>query len=149
MKNVFILVCLLIMVVFTLNAQSNAFLDSYFASDQANIGESAYLVLTLSGIIPETSTVDAALDEIKTKGWNIAFKDKTQAITLGEFAYLVMKANNLSGGLMYALFPGPRYAGRELVYEGIVKGDPNPGRALSGREAFAILRLVLDSREKI
>ncbi len=147
MKNVFILVFILV-VSLSLQAQSNAFLDGFLKADKALAGDSVYLVLTVTGAIPETSTVEAALDALKTKGWNIGFKDKASPITLGEFSYLVMKASAMGGGLMYSLFPGPRYAGRELAYLGIVKGDPNPGRQLSGREAFTIVRLAIESGEE-
>jgi hypothetical protein len=64
-------------------------------------------------------------------------------IRMGELSYLVMKSFGLSGGFMYALFPGPRYAYRALAWRRILPGGADPARSLSGEELLYITGTVL------
>jgi hypothetical protein len=57
-----------------------------------------------------------------------------------------MKAFDEKGGLMYRLFPGPRYAVRELAYLGLVHGKAHSGRFPSGQEVVQILSSYLDRK---
>ena len=50
-----------------------------------------------------------------------------------------MKAFGEKGGLMYRLVPGPRYAVRELAYQGLVHGKVHSGRFPSGQEVVQLL----------
>jgi hypothetical protein len=148
MKNAIIfLLVLFLFVPGGLNAQSNAFLDEFLKETKAQAGKSIYLVLSVSGIIDEASSVDNALGFILDKKWNISFKNPDDAITLGEFSYIVMKALDIGGGLMYGIFPGPFYACKELAYHEYIKGIIDPSRPISGNEAYSILRRVIESKE--
>lgn len=57
-----------------------------------------------------------------------------------------MKAFGINGGLMYSIFPGPRYAFRELVYKGIITRNTNPGGRLSGTNALRIIRIAAEMK---
>ena len=59
-----------------------------------------------------------------------------------------MDAFDLPGGIMYRLFPGPRYATREIAYQGFIRGSTLPGRPVSGREVINILRRVMEWKEE-
>jgi hypothetical protein len=50
-----------------------------------------------------------------------------------------MKSFGIKGGLMYRIFPNPRYACRELVRLRIVQGRTDPGGRLSGERFLRIL----------
>jgi hypothetical protein len=65
------------------------------------------------------------------------------AISLGELSLLIMKAFGIKGGILYSLFPLPRYACRELVYMQIIQGGNDPGGRLDGRTFLQILNRVL------
>jgi hypothetical protein len=65
---------------------------------------------------------------------------------LGEYAYILMKAFHMQGGIMYSIFPGPRYASRELAFLEMIPGSASSGRTLSGEEVIRILGNVLGSR---
>jgi hypothetical protein len=47
---------------------------------------------------------------------------------------------------MYRLFPGPRYAVRELAYLGLLHGKAHSGRYPSGQEAVQVLSSFLDRK---
>ena len=72
----------------------------------------------------------------------------TEPATLGEVCFLIMETQGIKGGLFYALFPGPRYATRELASLGVLKGYTHPNRVVSGEEVMWILGAVLDWKEK-
>ena len=58
-----------------------------------------------------------------------------------------MKAFEIPGGLLYALFPGPRYACNELAYLGFIKGNNSPYRTLSGEEMLRMMGYALGWKE--
>ncbi|MEW5816393.1 MAG: hypothetical protein AB1798_13475 [Spirochaetota bacterium] len=104
-------------------AQSDTVIDALLAQKKASFGKSVYLILAASGLIPEDASEDQAISLIRDKGWKILKKSKAEPINLGEFSYLTMKAFEMKGGLMYTVFPGPRYASRELSYLGVISGS--------------------------
>jgi hypothetical protein len=70
--------------------------------------------------------------------------DPGAPITLGELACLIMKTQGMGGGILYTLFPGPRYAARELAYLRLVRGNTHPSRTVTGEEVMRILAAVLE-----
>jgi hypothetical protein len=129
-------------------AQSNELLDAFLQDRATSFGQAAYLVLTAANRIPEDSTPAQAAAALAGQGWQIPQRAAEDPITLGEYSYLLMQAFELNGGLMYRVFPGPRYAGRELAYLQLVKGDASPYRTFSGEEAIGILGRLLRWKEE-
>jgi hypothetical protein len=64
-------------------------------------------------------------------------------ITMGELSHMVMETFHLTGGFMYALFPGPRYAYRALAWRRLLPPNPDPRRFLTGGELLHITGLAL------
>jgi hypothetical protein len=54
-----------------------------------------------------------------------------------------MRAFNIPGSFLYALFPGPRYAFRELDYLDLIPGRKDPAAKVSGERLLIILGRVL------
>jgi len=131
-----------------LGAQSNEFLDGLLAEKEAPLGSTVYLALAAVGRIPETASLDEALAAARESGWPLPDKPAETPVRLGGYAALLMRAFDLPGGLMYRLFPGPRYAVRELAFLGAIHGRPDPARKLSGEEVVRILSILLESREE-
>jgi hypothetical protein len=130
-----------------LAAQSNELLDQILDQPELSFGQAAYLVLTATQKLPEESSPEQAAEALAASGWKVKVKTAGQSITLGEYSYLLMQAFALKGGLFYRLFPGPRYASRELVYRAWITGKVYPGRKLSGEEAVRMLGKVMEARE--
>ena len=135
---------LLIASALALSAQSNELINALLDEAEADFGKAVYLALTAGALIPEDASVEEALAELNARQWNIGEKTAEDPMNLGEYAYLLMRIFDVQGGLMYRLFPGPRYAARELAFREIVRGDPSPGRALSGEEAMRILGALME-----
>jgi hypothetical protein len=96
--------------------QSNARLDAILSEEIASAQSAAYLVMTSAGLIADDGTPAGALREARQQGW-IGDRTDHDPVTFGEFAHLLMRAHGLPGGLMYRIFPGPRYAAREFVFQ--------------------------------
>jgi hypothetical protein len=125
--------------------QSNEVIDSLLAEEGATLAKTAYLVLTASGAIDEAQTVDQAFAALQAKPWGFAKAAPDGKVTLGSYAYLVMRAFDMKGGIMYSLFPGKRYAAREFAFRDFIQGNSAPGRILSGRDVTHVLGRVLEA----
>lgn len=125
-------------------AQSNAAVDDLLGQEKAQVGSAAYMVLNAGGLIGEDATPVDALEALKAKGWIAASRVGDAPVRLDEYCALVMRGLGLKGGVMYRLFPGPRYGYKELVARGIVNASGGPRRTLAGDEALRILRLALE-----
>ncbi len=107
-----------------------------------------YLVLSAAGIIPEEASIQDAIDNLANTGWRVRIKDEDKIISLGVLSYVIMKSFSIPGGLFYSIFPGPRYASRELKYLGFYTGRYTTGRALSGEEVVRIVGNALAWKEE-
>ncbi len=129
----------------TAAAQSNEIVDRLLDEKQAAFGDAAYLVLTAGGLIPEEATgADAAAAVADRK--LLPGRDPAAPITLGEICFLIMQTQGMGGGLLYTLFPGPRYAARELASLHLVRGSTHPSRDVSGEEVIRLLRTALERK---
>jgi hypothetical protein len=139
MKPVMICVCLLLSGL--LCAQTAGDMDALLESPAVSGAVAARFVLGAAGLLPaELSGADAekaAWEAALEKRWLKGGPD--ESISLKEASFLVMSAFGLKGGLMYSLFPGPRYAYRELLYLKIIQGRANEGFTVSGERLLQII----------
>lgn len=134
-----------------LSAQSNEVLDQFMSKDRADLGTSAYLVLVSAGKIEEGASVEDVLFWLEREGFSdlILNLDADRDITYGELSYLMMEAYSIEGGIMYSIFPGPRYAAREVAYREWISGRSMPERSLEPNEVLNALTQLIDDREEI
>ncbi|MFQ3621472.1 MAG: hypothetical protein SNJ78_11085 [Spirochaetales bacterium] len=129
-------------------AQSNTLIDQILEQKKVGYSYAAYLVLAAAKIIPDTSTPEQALEALAKQDWGVKVPDSATSISLGQYSYLLMKAFDIPGGIMYQLLPGPRYAAREIAYLGFIQNNPSPYRSISGEEALQILNNLLSWKEE-
>jgi hypothetical protein len=122
-------------------AQTAGRLDAVLAAGQVSFAQAAALVLPAAGLLDPASEPDAAFEQARPAFPRWA--DKSAFISMGELSHLVMRSFGLSGGFMYALFPGPRYAYRALAWRRILPLDPDPYRTVSGGELLYIIGQTL------
>lgn len=147
MKKTWALLVFLAAAVLPATAQSNQLLDQVLESPRLSFGQAAYLVLTAVQKIPDAATTAEAAESLGEQGWKVRTGGADDPVTLGEYCYLLMQAFDVKGGLFYRMFPGPRYAARELAYRRFLRGDGSPYRWLPGEEALGILQRLLDWKE--
>jgi len=124
--------------------QSGAEMDALLGTSQVGIALAARFVLPAAEILPAATTPEAALAAATEKGWLPAGAAPETPLTLSTLSYLIMRAFDMKGGMMYALRPGPRYAYRELVYMRIIQGVSDPAQTVDGERLLRILGRVLD-----
>lgn len=127
-------------------SQSNTRVDALLSQVQAKADIAAYIVLAGGGEIQSDTTPEAAYALALEKRWLPSSLKASDSIAIDQLSALVMRAFDLKGGLMYSIFPGPRYAYRELVAKGFVNGGGSAHRYVPGDEVLQILRLVMDSK---
>jgi hypothetical protein len=146
MKKAWALLALLAISVPLAGAQSNEVIDRLLQQPRTSFGAAAYLVLAASEAIPPEATEQEALATLGQKHWRLRTRQAEEPIRLGEYCYLIMKAFEVKGGLMYHMIPRPRYAVRELAYLGIVRDKAYSARYPSGQEAVQILSSFLNRK---
>lgn len=139
MKRPIFLMLLFGSVLLALPAQSNQLIDRMLEDEGADVADVAYMVLLSAEAIEESATPDEALNYAKEQGWLSAKVGATDPITFGRFSYLFMQAHGEAGGIMYSLIPGPRYAAREVVFQGWSVTQRSPGEIISGETALRVL----------
>ena len=128
-------------------AQSSQVIDEILLEEKATFGKTVYLVLTAAGLIPEEASIQDAVDSLADKEWRVRAQSADAVVGLGALSYLIMKSFDIPGGLFYTIFPGPRYASRELKYLGFFTGRYATGRTVSGEDVLRILGNALAWKE--
>lgn len=93
----------------------------------------------------EERTARLVMHGVAKKSW----KHKANAVaTKGELAYMLVRALEIRGGLMYNITNGcERYALRELIHKGIIRSGTVQGK-VTGAEYVGILGRVDDRRQR-
>lgn len=143
----FLVLITLLLVSVVLFAQSNEQIDVILRQEQATTGAAAYIALTSAGVLQEEATFEEAVDVAKTQGWLADDAVAVEDASFGVFAYLMMAAHEVSGGLMYLIAPGPRYAAREFVYQDWSPLRRGPADPISGEFLLQITGRFLESVE--
>jgi outer membrane protein OmpA-like peptidoglycan-associated protein len=137
-------------------AQTAAELDILLETPAVSFAQASRFVLAVSGAA-DYNPVDegptghksaaAAWALAREKGWLPARAAPDKTIRLGELCFLAMKAFNMKGSFLYALFPGPRYAFRELDFLALIPGRRDPAVRVSGEELLRLLEMLAVLRE--
>jgi hypothetical protein len=126
------------------NAQTAEQMDIILETSRVTYAMASYAVLPSAGIIDGETTPDEAFKEALSRGFLPKKARADGQITLGDLSFLIMKSFNMKSGLMYALFPGPRYAFRELSYRKLIQGRLDPALRVSGDRLLRIVSRVLE-----
>jgi hypothetical protein len=136
----------LVMFVFSaalLPAQTAAELERILAVPTVACDDAAWLILSAAGTVPPGTSAADAFRYAADNNWLPKKVSAKMPITLGSLSFLVMKAMELKGGILYALFPGPRYSYRELTSRKILQGRVYSTLPVSGEQLVRILSRAL------
>ena len=125
-------------------AQTNEFIDGLLAEKETTYGQVSYLVLVASENLNEDSDTARAFAQLRALGWAPWGAQADKKVDLASYASILMRAFGLRGGIMYSLFPGPRYAYREMVARQVIQGRSDPGLRVDGPSAIRMLGRVFD-----
>jgi hypothetical protein len=144
MKGCFCLTAglLLILSAVSLSAQTAAEMERLLDTKEITFTEAAYFTLASVMEKPPEYPSGAFILALE-KGWLPGNAEPNGSIQLRNLSSLMMGAFNLEGGLMYRLFPGPRYAFREMSRRGFIEGRAYPRFTVSGERFLQILGNIL------
>jgi len=134
----------LIMPVFV-TAQTAEELETVLGADKVTCAQAAGFVLAAAQDTPAKNTSKTAFEQAVANGWFPKGTKPEENITLGRLSFLIMKAFNLKGGMMYTFFPGPRYAFRAMVSRSYIQGAADPAMKVNGERFLHILGKVLSA----
>ncbi len=138
---------LVLLAVMPLAAQSNDRIDELLSQDPAETGVAAYLVLSAAGLVEEDATPDEAVRYAVNEGMLPPGVSSSEPISFGYFSYLLTRSFAVPGGVMYRLIPGPRYAAREVIYQGWSGTRREIGEVISGDTVVRVLSVYLNDQE--
>jgi hypothetical protein len=122
-------------------AQTALKLDAVLDAEWVSFAQAAGFILPAAGLLaPEAGEAEAFA---AAGPWFPRRVEMDSPITMGELSHLVMQSFHLTGGFMYALFPGPRYAYRALAWQRLLPPNPDPLRFLTGEELLHMTALAL------
>ena len=133
--------------VFDISADFNSSLDTVLSEKNLTYGSASYVLLSGAGEIDENASFAEAARVMSEKA-SVTGISWDEEISLGMYSHLVMQTYGISGGIFYRIFPGPRYALRELRFRRIIQGRSYTGMSLSGESALRILNRVLEKGEE-
>ena len=122
-------------------AQTAADVDNILQAETVTAAAAARFVLAAAELLPDgisgADAEKAAYDLASSNGWIKTAAE--ESLSMKDSAFLIMKAFDMKGGLMYSLFKNPRYAYRELMYQNIITGRINGKAKVIGASFLQIL----------
>ena len=128
------------------NAQTATELDRMLETKAVTVGFAARFAMDAAGLLPEglsSSTAETVAYEVaRHRGWVKGESEDT--ISLQDMAFLLVNVFEIKGGLVYRLFPNPRYAYREMIYRRLIQGRSYSNMELDGPRFLQILGRTLN-----
>lgn len=116
-------------------------IDKILETERATFGHAAYLIQTALNDGSDGLDFETAFDRFKSEHENLIRDSVTSedVIPIKTYAFLLMKVFDIKGGMMYRIYPCPRYAYRDLQYLGVIQDKKNPDAVMSGASLLQIL----------
>ncbi|MCR4580689.1 MAG: hypothetical protein K5681_10130 [Treponema sp.] len=138
LRKIFLIFALLFSVT-TLSAQSAKVVTDILNSDKASMGQVCYLVAVNQGYIKEDASYSEAITALYNRKLIPYMVYEDTPVAFVNLAYLYSQIFDVKGGLFYKLFHGaPRYAYKQLKYDGVLPENTYPNKLVSGPEALDI-----------
>ncbi len=122
-------------------------IDALLASSGLSWGQAAWLVGRSVGILEEFTDFEQSSRQALNLGWGSPELESETPVDLAVYCELLMKSHKISGGIFYTLFPGPRYAYRELAFKKIIPPRIPPDGMVSGQQALLFLQNLRSHQE--
>jgi len=141
LRTITLLTVLFYLLSVKLPAQTAAELEAVLETPAVTCTQAAWFVLSA---VNTPASAEAAFEQAAAQGW-LKNTQPDDPITLGRLSFLIMRAFEMKGGLMYRLLPGPRYAYRAMVSRSFIQGEADPAMTVNGERFLDILGKVLSA----
>jgi hypothetical protein len=118
-------------------------MDQLLESREITYAQAARFILPAAGAAEEKASLQDAFALAVSNGWLPQGIGADEKASLGDISYLSMGSFELKGGILYSIFPGPRYAYRELLYQRIIQGKSDPSQSIPGERLLLLLGRTL------
>jgi outer membrane protein OmpA-like peptidoglycan-associated protein len=129
-----------------LHGQTAAEMDELLDRGEITWAQACRFVLPASGVLEEHTAAAAAFAMAHERGWLPKGAAAEDPVRLGGLSYLILQSFSFKKSFLCALFPGPRYAYRQLDYLELIPGLRDPALPVSGERLLRILGRVLSYR---
>jgi len=140
MKKELLIIAVSLVLISVIHAQTAAELEAVLESTAITNTQAASFVIRSV----DSDFTGNAFEQAVERGW-LKSASPDEKITLGRLSFLFMKAFEMTGGLMYRIFPGPRYAYRTMLSRNFIHGDSDPAMTVSGDRFLLILGRILSA----
>jgi hypothetical protein len=130
-----------------LHGQTAVDMDEILDSREITWAQACRFVLPAAGVLDESAGSGAAFAAALERGWFPKGAAADSPVRLGELSFLIAQSFSFKKSFLYALFPGPRYAYRQLDYMGLIPGLRDPVLKVSGERLLQILGRALSYQE--
>lgn len=120
-------------------SQSSEKVSVILNTDKVTLGQVAYLAGVYGFNIPEESNFKSAFEDLKRRKLVNYDSSENDLATLEQTAFILMKATNMKGGIMYRITQSKRYAFKELKARGIIPQKMIPTAKITGHDIFGLL----------
>ena len=144
MKRTLCIAVTVFLIAVTSFGQSAQRVDDILETTKTTFGQAAYVILTALHDDTDEMDFDTAFDRFKNENQNV-IRDSITAkdiIPIKTYAFLLMRAFNIKGGMLYRIYPCPRYAYRDLRYLTVIQGNNNPDASMTGAAMLQILSRI-------
>ena len=119
-------------------------IDKILETEKATFGQATYLIQTALNDGSDELDFETAFDRFKNENENLIRNSVSaeDVIPIKTYAFLLMKAFDVKGGMMYRIYPCPRYAYRDLRYLAVIQGKNNPDAVMQGTSLLQILSRI-------
>ena len=146
-KRCFITICWLLALPAILFAQTAERIEDILEVKAVTYGQATQFVLEAAELWDFIAEEDA-FRVAEERRWLPRGVSPQDEASLAGIAFLIMKAFDMSGGLMYSLFDNPHFAYRELVYQNVIQGRVAPNMVVPGDYLlFMVNRLLAEHDE--
>lgn len=128
-------------------AQNSEKITELINTEKTTYGQAAYLTAVFTGAVNESATEEESLKALQAEKFVSENKTADDYITLSELSYIALSVSGKKGGLFYTLFPGPRYALRELKAKGVLPPNADPSATVTGRDTIAVFNGCLSDAQ--
>jgi hypothetical protein len=143
----FLFLCFLFSAPAFLFSQTAAELESILEKAASTNAEAAWFVAgsVESGDSAEFNSAEEAFEMAMSRGWLVKKAEPEKPITMEQLSFLMVKAFDIKGGLMYRIISGPRYSYRTMVSRSFIQGASDPKFKVSGERFLLILGNVMNT----
>jgi hypothetical protein len=128
------------------HGQTAAEMDTLLDTGEITWDQACRFVLPASGALEAQAESGAAFAMALERGWLPEGAAADNPVSLGGLSFLITESFFIKNSILYDLFPGPRYAYRQLDYLDLIPGIRDPAMKVSGERLVQILGRVLDYR---